>query len=397
MRIRYCIDENKLKVRMMIKKTSIMLLLVFTSLVINQNSIRGEIELDLIPIDFKFVHATRSDLGDQVHVEFNDTLMPDNQVYGPDDEVWFSFTMDVAEFRLDPQQEVDYSQADYWFFAEEDEFGVYNETRFQGVLNLYLDRNDFGLSNIHNFGGTINTTQDLLQFYLTPGWHLLTVFAAEYVSDPTRTVMYWQTSKDEKWFYISADTTSEPPVRESSEDTVTVKANPLNNTEWNPSFDWNFLNIWPRAERTDGTSIEQTLNQEGQVARVEANYNVTTSSLWLNETNEEGRPQAVYYDSTHMGEGGIFWWINDGPVTSELETSFELNKGVNFIYFAAVGFRVYFTLVYDPLLLPRADVDSNVFIVENNIPLPSPFGFESFVLALAVFATISLYVKRKRN
>ncbi|MCE7741464.1 MAG: hypothetical protein GOP50_03310 [Candidatus Heimdallarchaeota archaeon] len=382
----------------MLKKTSIMLILIATSLVINQNSVKGEIEPELVPISLQFVHAARYDLGEQVAVEFNDTLMPDNAVYGPDDVVWFSFTYDVAEFRFDTQQSEDWSQANYWYFAEEDEYGVYNETRFQGILNVYLDGTDFGLSNIHTFADTINTTQDLWHEYLAPGWHILTVFAAEYVSDPARTSMYWQTAKDEKWFYVSLDTEILPPAREISEETLTVKANPLASDEWDPNFDWEFLNIWPRARSTVGTPLSQEITEAGQGVQVQADFNVTTGSLMLNGTNSSGSQQAVFYDPAHMGDGTIFWWINDGPVTDDLEATFELHRGPNFIYFAAIGFRVYYSLWYEELLTPRADIDSNVFSVTESIPTETaPFGFESFVLALGIFATISIFVKKRRE
>ncbi|MHA1199585.1 MAG: hypothetical protein ACTSQF_09690 [Candidatus Heimdallarchaeaceae archaeon] len=382
----------------MMKKTTIILILITTSLIINQNSVTAEIEPELVPISLKFVHASRYDLGEQVAVEFNDTLMPDNEIYGPNDTVWFSFTYDVAEFRLDSSQSQDWSQANYWYFAEEDEFGVYNETRFQGILNVYLDGTDFGLSNIHTFGDTINTTQDLWHEYLTPGWHLLTVLAAEYVSDPARTTMYWQTAKDEKWFYVSLDTEIAPIARESSEETITVKANPLSSSEWEPAFDWEFLNIWPRARRTVGSPLSQEITEAGQGLQVEADFNVTTGSLLLNDTTITGSPESVYYDPAHMGDGTIYWWINDGPVTDDLQTSFKLHKGQNFIYFAAIGFRVFYSYFYEVLNTPRADIDSNVFIVTESIPTETaPFGFESFVLALGIFATISLFVKKKRE
>ncbi len=381
------------------KKTTLMLILIVTSLVINQNSVTADIELELVPISFKYVHASRYDLGEQVHVEFNDTLMLDNQVYSSEDTVWFSFTYDVAEYRLDPTQQDDWSQANYWFFAEEDEYGVYNETRFQGILNVYLDGRDFGLSNIQMFGDFINTTQDLWQEYMTPGWHLLTVFAAEYVSDPARTSMYWQTSKDEKWFYVTGDTETNiiPPARESSEETISVKANPIVSEEWEPDFEWEFINIWPRARSTVGTPIIQEITEAGQGVQVQADFNVTTGSLMLNGTNITGSPEAVYYDPTHMGDGIVYWWINDGPVTDNLQTTFELNEGENFIYFAAIGFRVYFGYFYEFINTPRADIDSNVFIVTISIATESPFGFESFILAIGLFATISLFIKKKRK
>ena len=380
------------------KNTSFLLLLIITSLIINQDSVKGSIHHDIIPLNFRYVHTSRYDLGDQVHVEFNDTLMPDNQVYGPDDEVWFSFTVDVAEFRFDPQQDYDRSQAYYWYFAGKNEYSVYNETRFQGILNVYLDEIDFGLSNVLRFSGEVNTTQDLLQVYITTGWHLLTVFAAEYVSNPTRTTMFWQTSKDEKWFYVSADTSIEPPARETSTDVVTVKANPVISSEWYPAFDWEFINIWPRAERTEGTPFNQEINQEGQVAHVETNFNVTTGSLLLDTINTTGTPEVVYYDPAHMGIGTIFWWANDGPVTSNPQTSFELNKGENYVYFAAVGFRVYYSYFYQIIITPRADIDSKEFIIFNNIITDnSLFAFGSFVISIAFFGVIIFIHKKKKD
>ena len=383
------------------RKTIIILTLMITSLVINQNSVTAEVQPESIPVNFKFVHASRSDLGDYVAVEFNDTLMPDNQVYGPEDTVWFGFTFDVAEFRLDPNEITDRSQANYWYFAEQ-ESGVYNETRFQGILNVYLDGTNFGLSNIQiGYYNQINTTQDLWQNYLTPGWHILTVFAAEYVSNAQRTEMFWQTAKDEKWFYVTLDqedTDMTPPARETSEEMISVKANPLRSDEWYPTFDWDFVNIYPRARNNAETPISQVITQAGQEVQLQADFNVTTGSLMLTDTNSTGTPETVYYDPAHMGVGITFWWINDGPVTDDLQTTFEINKGDNFIYFTAIGFRAYeFAMLVYGIYIPRADIDSNVFIVTENIPTNTAFGFGSFVLTLGIFAIISIYLKKKRD
>ena len=379
----------------MIKKATIILILVSLSLVINQNSVSCDTNPKMIPISFNLVEINQIDLGDEVYVEFNDTMLPDNQVFGVGDTVWFSFFYDVAEFRLTADVNWSWSQANNWYFDEEDQYGVYQETRFLGILNVYIDDKDFGLSNIETFGDSVNTTQRILDTVLTKGWHLITVFAAEYVSDPTRTTMYWQSSKDEKWFYVSEEATDIAPSRVETQAKVTVKANPITHEEWVPPFDWNFIYIWPRTDKTANTKYETTLTQEGQEAHIETLYNVSMNTMVLNETNISGSLLAVFEDSDHMGEGTVFWWTNDGPVTSDLQANFELNRGENFVYFAVVGLRTYelAMLAYNEPI-PRADVSSEEFTVINNIPIDeSPFSFDGFVIGLSFLATISLLVK----
>ena len=98
-----------------------------------------------------------------------------------------------------------------------------------------------------------------------------------------------------------------------------------------------------------------------------------------------------------MGDGITYWWINDGPVTSDLQTTFQLNKGNNYIYFACIGFRVYFYYLYFDTYFPRADISSTVFILTDNIPTKTPFSStESFVLILSLFALIRI-INRKRK
>jgi hypothetical protein len=237
---------------------------------------------------------------------------------------------------------------------------------------------------------------------MTPGWHLLTVFAAEYVSHPTRTFMYWETSKDEKWFYVvgeEQEVASDfiPPTREDSEETVRVQATPLSNSQWDPQFDWQFENIWPRSKATEDPLLNQEITEENQNIRAEAYYNITTGSLLLNSTNITGHPEPEYYDPNHMGKGIVFWWINDGPLSTDLETSYSLKEGNNVIYFAAIGFRVYFRLFGETILTPRADIDSTVFLIVVNITEDTSFfGFGSFVLIMSLLSIIGLKNKQRK-
>lgn len=378
---------------------SILLLMVTLSLFVNINNIQGFQPTNLsekVPI---YIKGTYKDVehGAEAFCEFNRSIMTDNQVYSPNEEVWFGFNFDVFDARLS-MTEYAPTQVDIWYFDEPDMYGVYQENRFQGVLNVFLDDVDFGLSNFLVSAQVINTTQDLNPLYLSPGWHLLTVFVAEYISDPGRSHMYWDYDKDELWFYIQ-EYEETPSEMETSDKMCTVIANPKRNDELGSySFDWNFLNIWPRAYKSEGSPQTATLTDETDAAQFEVDYNITTDVFTLtNYTDAGGAQRAGYVDETTMGTGIQFWWSNDNPVTTNPSATLPLNKDKNYIYFAAVSFMIIIlTFRNSTPNEPRADIATEIFVVEENIE-PSSFGVVGIIVGLSLFSVMSLILKKRRK
>lgn len=350
----------------------------------------GELETKFVSFTLKIAPNLAYELGPSMFVEFNRSIMDDEQVYTSDDEIWFGFDIDIAYDTLFTESG-DETYINQWFFNEPDEFGAHNVTRLQGNFNLYLDQTNLGISNIGQYTG-INTTQDIA-IILEEGWHLLTIIAGEIVSDIYHTSFSWQWAKDSVYFYVSEDPIENPPERKEASNVCDVKSYPtpadqlVNHFEW----DWNEIRVTTELHNNNISTLSQTLLRSVDNAYVEVDYNYSTYPLALVEDDE----YAVFQSPYHLGPGISFWWMNDGVFSQEAEDTFQLNAGKNYVYFVAIGMKPHYNWDYDGIKIPTVEISSKVFTIINDVSGVS-YGFFSVILGfIALAATVTVLRKRK--
>jgi len=371
------------------KKSIVLLVLILLS-TFSAYTISGEQETKLVPVTLKISPICSYELGPSMFVEFNRTIMDDDQDYTTDDEIWFGFDLDIADDTLFTDSG-EGSYVNQWYFNEPNEFGEYNVTRLQGNFNLYLDNTDLGISNIGQYSG-INTTQDIA-VTLEEGWHLLTIIAGEVVSDIYHTTFSWQWAKDSLYFYVSEDPIDNPPERKQASNVCDVKSYPTDANQLVNHFEWTWTDIRVATELHDSdvSTLSQTLLRSVDDAYVEADYNYSTYPLALVE--DDG--YAVFQSLHHLGPGISFWWANDGVFSLENEDTFPLNVGNNYVYFAAIGMKPHFSWDYGAITIPTVMVSSKVFTIINDVSRVS-YGFFSVLLGfIALAATVTVLRKRK--
>ena len=355
------------------------------------NSTKASEDKKDFQIKMNLVHAYITELGEEVSVEFNRSIMQDNQVYTAEDEIWFGFTADVADYRLYDSTIDQTPQENIWYTDTPDYLGIYNETRIIGAMNVYLDDIDLGLSSIQFWFG-YNTTQDIV-VTLYEGWHYLTIIAAEYVSDLSHNIFYWKYDKDQIKFYVSEEEINNPPEIKQAKNVCNVKAIPKTIEELSNPFEWSIEEIRPYTSIPEGQigDIVQTLHRSKDDASIEIYFNLTNSNLELTEYYGS----VIYTDENHMGQGISYWWINDGDLVDEYDTSFQLNKGNNYIYFAAIGFttRVNFTYVDLNMMV---EFNSRTYKIQNDISV-IPFDLTGIILAISILSIISTLLARKKH
>jgi hypothetical protein len=380
------------------KKNICIFLFVFVILISSNgftNTTKGIEDKRNVKMKLNLVKPYISELGEEVSVEFNRSIMQDNQVYTAEDEIWFGFTVDVADYRLYDPFLGQPPQENVWYNDTPDSLGIYSETRIIGAMNVYLDDIDLGLSSIQVFFG-YNTTQDII-VTLEEGWHYLTIIAAEYVSDLSHNIFYWKYDKDQIKFYVSEEEISNPPAVKNAKNACNVEAVPKTIDELSNPFEWSIGEIRPYTSIPEGQigSLVQTLHKSKDDATIEIHFNLTNSNFELTELNGS----VVYVDDNHMGKGTIYWWMNDGEPTDENETSFQLNKGNNYVYFAAVGFttRVNYTdfgVTY--ILNMMVEFNSRTYKIQNDVSVV-PFDLTGLILAISTLSIVSILFARKKQ
>jgi hypothetical protein len=371
------------------KKNTILLVLILLS-TFSAYTISGEQEMKLVPVTLKIAPVCSYELGPSMFVEFNRTIMDDDQAYTTDDEIWFGFDLDIADDTLFTDGG-DESYVNQWYFNEPNEFGEYNVTRLQGNFNLYLDSTDLGISNIGIFHG-FNTTQDIA-VTLEEGWHLLTIIAGEVVSDIYHTTFSWEWDKDSVYFYVSEDPIDNPPERKQASNICDVKSYPTPADQLVNHFEWDWTDIRVAAELRDNdiSTLSQTLLRSVDDAYVEVNYNYSTYPLALVE--DDG--YAVFQSLHHLGPGISFWWGNDGDLSQESEDTFQLNAGNNYVYFAAIGMKPHFSWDYSAVTVPTVEIASMAFTIINDVSGASYSTLSVILGFFALAAIVTIFRKRK--
>ncbi|MBY9001624.1 MAG: hypothetical protein KGD64_11950 [Candidatus Heimdallarchaeota archaeon] len=371
------------------KKNTLLITMILLS-TFSALTISGEQETKLVPVILKMVPNFAYELGPSMFIEFNRSIMADEQVYTADDDIWFGFDIDIADDTLfsDSGEE---SYVNQWYFNEPDEFSEYNVTRLQGNFNLYLDNTDLGISNVGQFSG-INTTQGIV-VTLEEGWHLLTIIAGEVVSDIYHTSFSWQWAKDSLYFYVSEDPIDNPPERRQASNVCDVKSYPTPADQLVNQFEWTWTDIRVATELHDSdvSTLSQTLLRSVDDAYVEVDYNYSTYPLALAE--DDG--YAVFQSLHHLGPGISFWWVNDGDFSLENEDTFQLRVGNNYVYFAAIGMKPHFRWDFESVTIPTVMVSSKVFTIINDVSGASYGTFSVILGFISLAAIVTVFRKRK--
>ncbi|NPD88231.1 MAG: hypothetical protein HGN29_05890 [Asgard group archaeon] len=332
---------------------------------------------------------------DEIFVRFNRSILEEDSTFIINEPIEFSIEIDVADVTLINDTEP--TQLDNWFFDEPDPLGEFSETRILGAFNFYLDDTDLGVYQTINYhNGPIISDQEI-DVEIEEGWHWITIFAAEYCSDETRNTFYWKYAKDQTRFYVAEEIPETLPAIETANNLCNVKAIPVNHKDLKvyqaDPFSWTYEKIQPRIEILDEqpTDFERTILRSRDDAFIEVVFNSTDTDLVL--VDDSGR--AMYTDVTHMGHSTCYWWVNDGEPINELEGTFNINNGYNFIIIVVAGFSTYYDF-QKSVYIPMVKFGTKTFVVINEFLL-TPINFISVILSIVVLASLCYLVKRRRK
>ena len=102
------------------------------------------------------------------------------------------------------------------------------------------------------------------------------------------------------------------------------------------AYNWtNFGDIRPVADPKDYGQLAQQIDV-GATAKVDVVYNTSwTDDIALTM----GSFGVMFADIMQMGPGNITWWANTGDISFNNTVQFDLNKGVNYVYFVVFGMK----------------------------------------------------------
>lgn len=324
-------------------KKGIVLLLLFVVSSLGVIAVSNAKPQTEVEVTLAYVPPSNIDVG-QVWVEFDDRFISDNQVFGQNDKIYFAFYYDVAFVSWAGANAYgDGWQPDNWFFDVPDENGTYTETRFYGMMNVYLDDVALGLSNF-DISATIADTYQEVKVELYIGWHTLTVVAVELVSDETHTSWHWEYSKDEVRFYVGKTAQDIPPLEEDSPGTtVNVEATPVEAANLpQHAYNWtDFFEIRPVVDAANYSQLVQNID-EGETATATVAFN----SSWVDVLGLSPTQYGVTFtDMYEMGPSAVTWFANTGDLVlgsnvgdlNSLTATFNLTKGINYVYCTVWG------------------------------------------------------------
>ena len=370
-------------------KKAIITLIIITSSIFMMYQSKTEANIKTISTKLNLVFQSASNLNrDEVFVQFNRTVLAEDTIFTSGEIINFSVEIDVADVALLDNEP---TQLDNWFFDEPDDFGRYEETRMLGAFNIFLDDTDLGIYQSIYWGSSIQE----LDVDLEEGWHWLTIFAAEYCSDITRSSLFWKWSKDQVRFYVCETEPEILPKIEIVKNECQVKATPVDHSELlvyqNDPFTWTYNYIFPRAEISgdQSTSLEQILLRRRDDAYFDVIFNASDTELSLVE--DEGR--ATFEDVNHMGYCTYYWWVNDGDPLNELEGTFNLNGGYNFVIFIVAGFSSFYDWYADGYVPVIKFATKTVVVITDY--LLTPFDFLSTIFSVIILASLSYIFSRK--
>ena len=285
------------------------------------------------------------------------------------------------------------------------ELPLYNETRFAGQLNVYLDDYSLGLSNADWSASSINTYQEIT-IDLDEGWHYITVVAGELVSDSDHTEFNYEFAKDQISFYVGmqGDSTGEH-FGEATYNTVNLIATPTLAADLGQSF--NYSDVAALRVIAEPVTLAQTvaLGTESKpvITDVEANYNSSTGDLTIFDSNDYG-PLDLFVPGA-SGPTNISLFVNDGPQVFGTEAT--LYRGVNYVYCVVFGIAPDAYSVgwlssrveaeFAGLVgIPGVYIDTAIFKITVGLDLAG-LGFGIFISVSMLGLVTALFVMRRRR
>ena len=371
-----------------------------------QSDNKVEVTLDYIP-------SAYYEYG-EVWVEIDRRMLDNSMVFGANDIIYWSFFYDIAmvSWAYAPGFAAygDGWQPDNWYFCPVNvdpdviaEFGLYNETRFAGYFNVYLDDYDLGISDFAVEDDAGSYQEIILD--LDIGWHYLTVVAAELVSDANHTEWHWEHAKDQKAFFVGEDRSVVPDPVGLSYNTVELVANEILSEDLGQGYVIDSFAVFPRpvAEAT-GTSyqvVEETDRDTPLVSTAEFNFNASDHELVLWAPSWYG---TEFHNYTEMGNYGYSWFVNDGFLESIESgvTELELYYGMNFIYFNVWGLVLddyaffYGDIFGDTTAIASAGHDGAVVRIFVGEPESAGLGF-GILISVSILGLVSYAFVRKRK
>ncbi len=349
----------------------------------------GDNKSSPITVEFDIEHYS-VDMG-YAYVEFNRTLIDDNQVFTNKSEtIYFGFSFDIAYSSLvygGPY--ADGMPVEEWYYSYNETTEKYDVTRVFGVWNVYLDEYSLGLSNFDPGYPVANTKQRIIMD-LEPGWHVLTVIGAEMISSEDGETFTWDVVKDQINFYIDEKVETEESKKEVSFSATTVDAEDL------PSryYDYDFANARPMIDINDDdyAALDQVVKGDDPL-EVKVVYNASDNEFGVS-------PMAwgwMQYDGLDtMGPHTIGWFLNDGNVIEGASGTAKLNVGKNFLVFFVVGGTaddyIYGFYGFPPPTLDVASVVATIVVEETGI---LGFDFAIFISVSMLGLAVALIIRRK--
>ncbi|MHA1401073.1 MAG: hypothetical protein ACTSQE_12060 [Candidatus Heimdallarchaeaceae archaeon] len=325
----------------------------------------------------------------ELYIEIDRDVLDDGQIFTTNDTIWLHFFYDVAYTNIfGAAGPANGFQCDEWFYEEPDENGLYNVTRFSGMLNGYLDGYDLGLTNFDPWEG--NTSQEV-KISLEEGWHTFSVVAAECVSDNTHTSFEWKWVKDQVSFYVTDENITTPPAVEETSKKVVYESIMRNSENMTNGFEWSMWDVRPVAEPADVTQLDITTKKS--VTKLTGYFNTTWQDLVL----------ADYYgwdcgfnSSSTMGKGDVAWYnLAKANVSQALEGEIELNLGMNYVVFAVVGFHASDPGAWYGIPFPTVQFSSVIYAIDVIPGLGPSFGI---LISVSIFGLVAaLGIKRFRK
>ena len=376
-------------------------------------------------------------------VEFDQRFIDDNTVVGQNDDIYFSFSYDVAieAWGWGGSAGADVYgggvQPNDWFYCDENnvtegyEGNVkYNETRFAGMIDVILDGYDMGMSNF-GLRDHLGTYQEIV-LQLDIGWHYLTISAAELVSDANHTEWRWDYSTDEKRFYVGANKDVIPTPLELayfnnvdvSKTAVLSEDLPLNGYEITGFLDNPRPIAEPNVTLQDQTQL--VLGVEGSEVTNDIHaiyYASDTTDIDLVSSGAG----AIYNDVNEMGPHTTTWRVNNQPAVmwngsayldasgvsyNETSAAYENNIGLvsdsnilhglvygqNYVYFTVYGMAIDDLGLYYGFPVPRIVTDVAIFSLWIG-PQPESTGLNfGILISVSILGlAAALYFVRRRK
>jgi len=357
-------------------KKGLILIFLFVVSTVGFVAISNAATDDKVEVTINYVPSNYIEKG-YCWVEFDPRFLDDNSIFGVNDDIYFAFSYDVAvEAWFGALSAGGGLQPDMWNMCEENNPALgytgnvkYNETRFAGWMDVILDGYGLGISNFDISASSANTYQQI-PLQLDIGWHILTISAAELVSDGNRTQWYWNYATDEKRFYVGENKDIIPPGLELAyfnnvdvaQTAVLSEDLPLSGYEINGFTDYPRPIAEPDVTLQDQT--QEVIGTEGSEVTndVIAIFNASDTPLAVS-----GPAWEVTYDSVYeMGPYTSMWRVNSEPAVmwngtdyldvtnvfyNETLAAYEndiglvsdssilhgLNYGQNYIYFILYG------------------------------------------------------------